>query len=1094
MVSPKDLVQQLSSNSKLRTLLADAGGSDALAGLDEWVSENLADARPSAIDVPGPATIEAAVSYAQPTTGERDRSLVEHSEAVTIDGARWLKLKDKGRAEILRSATESVLDTLLGEHAADDLDLLATSSPDAGLDVPLASAWLRQILRGAELHLDALNVRHLRAVTAAVSSLSACREFNPTIPDEAEVERRLSLAELRQPLEILVGQDARGQDRFVGRADEMRRLRTFVDVLGSRTVYEAVSRGVKRLGRSVATLTGETNARGLTLVAGGGLGKSTLVAKFALDHFLQPESAIPFIYFDFDRASLQPREPSQLLIEAARQISLEFPSLSESMSMIRRRLRSDLNDRDRVYDEIEPPSQATVVMTTRDSLSDPYIEFGDLLREAARSSRSGVALVVLDTMEMVQSDPEAISGIVQFLRRLCERPFPELRIVAAGRAEITELNQIPGLDIGSDKIELDALNATDAREMVNRLGRALMAEDWNEGWTAMLVGGDRDPKERRVPLTLRVALELLRDAAPAEREGLVREIAELGATANKDLVGRLYVRRIVRHVRDKDARALAWPGLVARRITRDVLNNVIAPVTGLAGARVDSAFEKLAREVWMVERDGDALVHRADLRARTLPFMQAHDKETFGRLTHSLRDYYRSAGDTVESSYYRLLSGEHPDFLSDEIDGRDFNLLAPAAEDFESDWHPKSMPYARLTYTYLRSRRGPLMQRRAFEALPPELGYSHLRRAGAGVCSLDDAKAHLILSAFRKAPVSVSRMGRDELVTRQTVLIKTGAWSKLQKAELLLPSETRDAVVLAFYLARRAKAEQQDLTRALVSEFQPSLGGDAWRVSAYLLPYLYAFEPDLFLTSDADLARMPPERISDKPASLGAIRSALSVAQGSFPILIQRWAEFNAQQPGRTATLSGGEASALQELLADNSFRDRFFLEEGEQRLIGEVSSHSIQSMPFRAESLVVPHLSQGLVRDLHYWEPAGGQLRAFFNARHDDWIVPVGYAVQSELSQRDVVASIRALFERHEPPKSLHYRAWALLSSRASFPIDGIEIAKRANEAGDLAGLLKALRQHGSIEGAVDIDLLQDSLEAWNRLLDLGVRGQYRA
>lgn len=1083
MVDPGDLVQKLAANPKLRGLLEDAGGSEALAGLDEWAKESsLVDAQPSTAGPPGPAVIDAALSYARQNTEEEERRLIDHSEAITIDGLRWLRLKDEGRLEILRSATERELEGRLKEHEAADSALMADQSPDRGIDVPLASAWLRELLRGRAQRFGDLHVRHLRAVSAAVSSLSACRSFIPTLPEEAEVERWMGLAELRQPLEILVGQQSPGQDRFVGRADEMRRLREFVDVLGSQSAYEAVSRGLKRLGRSLAN---RSNALGLTLVAGGGLGKSTLVAKFALDHFLQPQAAIPFVYFDFDRASLQPREPNQLLIEAARQVALEIPLVAAPLSLLRRRLRNDLSDRDRGYDVVEPVS-----VTTSEPATDPYVEFTNILREAARKTPAGVALIVFDTMEIVQSDPEALSGIVHFLRRLCERPFPELRIVAAGRAEVAELSEIPGLEMVAGKMELDALGIVDAREMVGRLGRLLMNDGWNDAWTRMLVGADREPKERRTPLTLRVALELLRDAVPGEREGLVREIAELGATANTNLVGRIYVQRIIRHVRDKDAQAMAWPGLVARRITRDVLRNVIAPVCGLAASTLDTAFDKLAREVWIVERDGDALIHRSDLRARTLPFMRAHDKDVFDRLTLALRDYYRTAGDTVEASYYRLLSGEHPDFLTTEIEGGVFNRLARAAEDFATDWHPKDMPHARLTYAYLRSRRGPLMQRKVFAALPPELAFSHLRRAGAGVCTFDDTKAHPVLSAFRNAEVSISRMGRDDLVTRQTLLIKTGEWWPLQKADLLIPSEPRDAEALAFYLARQgAKDGRGDLAVSLAAEFLPSLGGDAWRVSAYLLPYLRRFQPDLFSRCDFELARMPPERITDKPATVGAVRSALSVAQESFSVLIQRWGELTAMQAESTSTLSAAEAARLKPLLENAGVRARIIFNEREERLIADVSSGLSQRRPFRMESLALSNFSQGVARNPSYWEPAGPRLRAFFNARHDDWVVPVGYAIQAELSRPAVASAVKSLFEGHEPPKGLGGWARAVLSSRSNVPTDGIEIARRANEASDIASLLAAVRRHGSNAGAANIGLLEAAFDTWERLLDAGLR-----
>ena len=62
-------------------------------------------------------------------------------------------------------------------------------------------------------------------------------------------------AELLEPFRFLTGFDPKtGGDMFVGRVDELRRLRSFVDALGSDSIYESVQRGVQRIDRKSVVL------------------------------------------------------------------------------------------------------------------------------------------------------------------------------------------------------------------------------------------------------------------------------------------------------------------------------------------------------------------------------------------------------------------------------------------------------------------------------------------------------------------------------------------------------------------------------------------------------------------------------------------------------------------------------------------------------------------------------------------------------------------------------------------------------------------------------------------------------------------------
>src|SRR5205814_379611 len=116
-----------------------------------------------------------------------------------------------------------------------------------------------------------------------------------------------------------------------------------------------------------------------------------------------------------------------------------------------------------------------------------------------------------------------------------------------------------------------------------------------------------------------VTVDLIARAHPSQRQSLVDDIQRSGFAASDDFVARLYEKRIVNHVRDPIAQRLAWPGLVVRRVTKEIVRELLAKHCGIRPEDAERAFTALSQEVWMVYYEGEALRHRPDLRARTLP-------------------------------------------------------------------------------------------------------------------------------------------------------------------------------------------------------------------------------------------------------------------------------------------------------------------------------------------------------------------------------------------------------------------------------------------------------------------------------------------
>ena len=113
---------------------------------------------------------------------------------------------------------------------------------------------------------------------------------------------------------------------FQGRADVLGRLHDYTDILPPGSRLEAIR---LRLRQFQSLLDNP-----LVLHGPGGVEKSTVLAKFILDHS-DSDDRVPFVYIDFDRPGTLPQEPLTLLVEALRQLGAQYPAIGGQAEELR---------------------------------------------------------------------------------------------------------------------------------------------------------------------------------------------------------------------------------------------------------------------------------------------------------------------------------------------------------------------------------------------------------------------------------------------------------------------------------------------------------------------------------------------------------------------------------------------------------------------------------------------------------------------------------------------------------------------------------------------------------------------------------------
>ncbi len=473
------------------------------------------------------------------------------------------------------------------------------------------------------------------------------------LPPRAEVEQRIAVGRLLAPLNHLAGKWFRGRDR------ELSDLGDYVGI-----TPPGASDDIPNVHPEP-----DLDSRPPLMIHGlGGLGKSSLISRFILDHVdgLPDHQRIPVAYLDFDRPGLIAEQPETLLMEAARQLAIQYPQVAAQCEKLRHDWAREIRETARLNDDFGYKSSVQAQMENiRVDILQLRVSFFSDFSQIVSQILDGTQkpyLFVLDTFEEVQyRSRDSVAELWRFLRGM-QQQLPTLRTVLAGRATIEEIPTTPYL-----------LEGLDEEASVG----FLLARGVEDESIALAIARDLDGN----PLSLHLAAQVV-DKLRQEQGGALSQQdvhALLQDIAADHVQGYLY-RRILEHIHDPMAREIAHPGLILRRLTPEIILKVLAEPCGLKIDTLDQAnaiFMELQREAALVQFDASgALTHRRDVRQVMLVALREDEPVRVTKIHRRAIEYYQNFDDPLsraEEIYHRMFM--EPDFAN--IDTRWMDDVQP---------------------------------------------------------------------------------------------------------------------------------------------------------------------------------------------------------------------------------------------------------------------------------------------------------------------------------------------------------------------------------------------------------------------------------
>ncbi|WP_405533283.1 AAA family ATPase [Streptomyces avidinii] len=496
------------------------------------------------------------------------------------------------------------------------------------------------------------------------------------LPETAAVQGLLERARLLQPLERFV------QGPFQGRADELAQLRAYIG-LPAGTLPERLRQIRSEVSRAGAT------ERPVLIHGLGGVGKSTLLARFLLESLHDSPTGFPFAYIDFERPTLSVHEPATLIAEMARQLGIQYPRQRAAFDALAHECEAAAGVHRTAEDTVDELYGLSTTRATMGRLSMSGLHAVAAAREGVLAAQLAALVVaavgvpaaeqpplvlVVDSFEEAQYSGSPELGRMWGVWSGLQKVHPRLRTVVAGRL----LERHPARAVQPLAIELRDLDHEAAVALLVSCG---VADERLAEKLAERVGGH--------PLSLKLAARAAVQAAESDRSGdngdgdgdgdgdgvqslnaliesLPRRRRHFFRTVDQLLIQGTLYERLLGHIRDPEVRSLAQAGLGLRAITPRLIREVLAAPCGLvveSDEEAERLFELLSR-LDLVESAGPGTVcHRSDLRAIMLRLADRARTDQM-RAVGWLAVAYYAAQDgpeaRAEEIYHRLRLNESP--------------------------------------------------------------------------------------------------------------------------------------------------------------------------------------------------------------------------------------------------------------------------------------------------------------------------------------------------------------------------------------------------------------------------------------------------
>lgn len=718
--------------------------------------------------------------------GEAEKQVLGLAELThSPGGAQWSLTQDARRTVLTRAleADPGQISTALARTATRFTDPVSTQ----------LRRWVSKSEPKPEQDEDLPTFEARRAALALLSGVESLH-----LPDLARLDRDLQMRRLLYQFERMTGDvpsddGATQYNHFFGREKELERLRAYVSVIAADSLLQSAQRlagDVKRLFQA---------RKPLAVWGVGGVGKTTLLAKFMLEHARAAHSRFPFAYLDFDRSTVSACNHPTLFAEICRQVGAQFENLTPVLTELRRQA-------DELAKTVEPGSmpgdtldRLQIFMLAFRRAVDSFLDSRESVLERTRPF-----LLVFDTFEIVQYNPDNVVALKSFVRCFSEPTesglWPRLRLILSGR-------QRPAEFLGEvEAVSLDTLDRRGSAQMLVQLaadaGKPISTNQANTLINAIVAASGAKSGEGVRPLRLRLIGGLFEKSSQADGPTIARQLGEelraplsAATVGGKLLIDGILVRRVLDHISDKRVRALADPGLVVRYITAEVIRAVMAKGTpdparypadigdsesfqpwSLTEAEASDIFAAFRNELALVEVDGACLRHRQDVRKEMLPLVHAHRPLRFNMLHRLAFEFFR--GQAMLSPPDPTVAAEaiyHGLWL--EVPYKELDQLWIEGPLFDPRIDVDEFPADSAASLYVRARTGAQLTPPELRKLPRERALAWLSKRQNGL--VDDATAYRSLELVRAAAGDdfAEAQRRPELAAvAARLLYRAGLW------------------------------------------------------------------------------------------------------------------------------------------------------------------------------------------------------------------------------------------------------------------------------------------------------------------------------